>query len=84
MDKFRVYLHSAALCFIAIGILLEIGVVVFANRIQNLYDDESSDEGEEAKDHKAEVDENGKTKEIAQNGEMELKPIENGENSHKE
>lgn len=40
IDKFRYYLHGAAFAFMTIGSLFDIGIIIFANRIQNLFDEE--------------------------------------------
>ena len=44
IDKFRYYLHGTAFGFILLGNLLDIGVIIYANRIRNLYDDDETDD----------------------------------------
>ncbi|XP_015782653.1 solute carrier organic anion transporter family member 2A1 [Tetranychus urticae] len=43
IDKFRVYLHGTAFTLVMIGSCFDIGVLVYANRLKNLYDDEDDD-----------------------------------------
>ena len=50
IDKFRYYLHGTAFGFILLGNLLDIGVIIYAKRIKNLYDDETDDIELENKD----------------------------------
>lgn len=40
LNKFRYYLHGAAIAFSLLGTLFDIGVYIFANRLKNLYEDE--------------------------------------------
>ena len=40
IEKFRYYLHGASFGFILLGNLLDIGVIIYANRIRNFYDDD--------------------------------------------
>ena len=44
IDKFRKYLHGAAFAFMIIGSLFDIGIIIMANRIKNLYGDEEEDD----------------------------------------
>lgn len=45
MDRFRVYFHSTAVVFLLLGISLEVGAVVMAGSVRNLYEDEEEEEG---------------------------------------
>ncbi|XP_054158013.1 solute carrier organic anion transporter family member 74D-like [Oppia nitens] len=49
IDKFRVYLHSAAFGFMLLGSLFDIGVIVYSDRLKNLLDDEEEDEDNDDK-----------------------------------
>lgn len=44
IDKFRVLLHVCTFGFIMIGITLEIGTVIMAGRIKDLYDEDGEDD----------------------------------------
>lgn len=44
VDKFRYYLHTAAFFFMMLGSLFDVGVIFYADRIKNIYDDEELEE----------------------------------------
>ena len=51
IDKFRYYLHGTAFGLVLLGNLLDIGVIIYANRIINFYDDGTDDIELENKDN---------------------------------
>ncbi|XP_054158014.1 solute carrier organic anion transporter family member 74D-like [Oppia nitens] len=62
IDKFRVYLHSAAFGFMLLGSLFDIGIIVYSDRLKNLLDDEEEDEDND----------NNSGKDVAINNEIQL------------
>ena len=44
IDKFRYYLHGTGFGLVLLVNLLDIGVIIYANRIKNLYDDDETDD----------------------------------------
>jgi len=40
LDKFRYYLHGAAIAFSLLGTVFDVGVLINANMLKNLYEDE--------------------------------------------
>ena len=47
MDRFRVYFHSTAVVFLLLGISLEVGAVVMAGSVRNLYDEDEEENRQE-------------------------------------
>jgi hypothetical protein len=50
MDQFRYYLHGTAFAFMMIGSLFDIGVILKANQMKHLYDEEEEEAGEEGEE----------------------------------
>lgn len=44
VDKLRIYLHGAALAFVTLGTLFDIGIIALSDRIGNLYESDVADE----------------------------------------
>ena len=53
-DKFRNYLHTAAIVFILLGSVFDFAMIFFADRVKNIAQDDQEEEEEEEKKKKEE------------------------------
>ena len=50
-DKLRYYLHGAAFAFILIGNLFDIGTIIYADRIKDMFEDDKIQDEENVKEN---------------------------------
>lgn len=60
-DKFRNYLHSAAIVFILIGSLFDALMIFFADRVKNIAQDDQEEENQENQVELRQIDDKPQT-----------------------